>query len=64
MDTFAWPSWSAIWRADRPARSSSVAAVLRNTWLVTHENSAEPRALRRSREVFEAAVAVVDVGGE
>src|SRR5262245_39243146 len=34
----ACPSWSAIWRADRPASSSRVATVLRKTCEVTHEN--------------------------
>jgi hypothetical protein len=55
----SWIPWSAPAgrRSAGPTgpRSSSVAAVFRNTWLVTQANSSDPRALRRSREVLDGS---------
>jgi hypothetical protein len=52
MDGRAWPSWSAIARADKPASSRIVAHVFRNMWEVTQVKPAVPRAVRRSRDVL------------
>ena len=50
---WAWPRWSAICGADRPASSSRVATVLRNVWLDTQGKPASLSALRRSAAVLD-----------
>ena len=60
IETLACPSWSAIWRAERPAPSSSVAAVLRSTCLVTQAKSSDPRAARSAPSIPRFGLSLFD----
>jgi hypothetical protein len=44
VDGRAWPSWSAISRAVRPAASRTLAVVLRRTWLLAQPKPAVSKA--------------------